>query len=218
MTDGPQNASPEVLRGILDQWWDPPAALVATIPKGGVALQYVGHADVTRALIETDPSWSWEPMGFTDDGQPVLVVNDAGQPIGMWGWLTVCGVRRPGYGSCLPGKNEAVKELVGDFIRNAALRFGFCGGLWSKADRTEQDEKPPAKPADADKKAKGQAVYDSLVAEYGKETVNGALAVHNVARYQELTPVKVKAIEASLKSRAVLVQLQEDLGAKPEAE
>jgi len=217
MSEGPQNASHEVLRALLAQWWDPPAELIATLPKGGIALKYLGHSDTSRALTEADPGWTWEPMGFTEDGQPVLVVNDKGQPVGLWAWLTVCGVRRPAYGSCLPGKGEAVKELIGDAIRNGAMRFGVAGGLWSKADRSEhEDEKPKEKAPAVDKKAQGQAVYEALVAEYGKDTVNGALAAHDVSRFQELTPVKVKAIEASLKSRALVADLQGQMNATVE--
>jgi hypothetical protein len=48
-------------------------------------------------------------------------------------------VKRPAYGSCTPGKPEAVKELIGDAIRNGAMRFGIAGGLWSKADRPDEN-------------------------------------------------------------------------------
>ena len=114
----------EVLTDLLRDWWQPPAELIATLPKGGVSLQYLGHADTTRALIEADPCWTWEPMGRDANGQPVLERDDAGRPVGLWIWGTVCGVTRPAYGSCDAGKREAIKELIGDAIRNLALRFG----------------------------------------------------------------------------------------------
>jgi hypothetical protein len=210
----------QALRNLLKDWWDPPPALISTLPKGGIELKYLGHSDTSRALTECDPGWTWEPMGFTDDGQPVLVTNDQGQPVGLWGWLTVCGIRRPAYGSVMPGKGEAVKELIGDLIRNGAMRFGVAGGLWSKADRAESHEKPSKaprkKPEGDDTKEQGRDVYEALVKEYGKEAVNGALAAHNVARFAELTPLKVTTIQASLKSRKVLTDLQEELGATAE--
>jgi hypothetical protein len=214
MTDADRAAA---LTQVLKEWWNPPADLVATIPKGGVALQYVGHADVTRALIEIDPLWSWEPMGFTDAGQPVLVMNDAGQPVGMWGWLTVCGVRRPGYGSCLPGKNEAVKELVGDFIRNAALRFGFCGALWSKADRSEGHEKQSKaahkKPEGKDTNDAGKANYEGLVKMYGEEEVKGALATLGISRWHELVGDTIDRVDDLLHAKKLLA---DDMGATQE--
>ena len=213
MSEGPQNASHEVLRQLLAQWWDPPAELIATLPKGGVQPKYLGHSDTSRALTEADPSWTWEPMGYDDHGQPVLVVNDKGQPIGMWGWLTVCGVRRPAYGSCMPGKGEAVKELIGDLIRNGAMRFGVAGGLWSKADRSHAEQKPEQKPNRKVKEELGRVFYDEWVAKYGKETVNGALATFGISRFQELVPEKCELIEESLKARAAVVAVQEGFDA-----
>jgi len=205
---------------LLKEWWNPPDELIATLPKGGISLKYLGHSDTSRALTECDPFWTWEPMSYTDDGQPFLTLNDQGQPVGLWAWLTVCGCRRPCYGSVMPGKGDALKELIGDAIRNGAMRFGVAGALWSKADRAGSDEKPSKaprkKPEGNDTKEQGRDVYEALVKEYGKEAVNGALAAHNVARFAELTPLKVTTIQASLKSRKVLTDLQEELGATAE--
>ena len=131
------------LTALAQDWWQPPADLIATLPKGGVQLQYLGHADTTRALIEADPTWTWCPMATDDAGLPVLDRDDQGRPVGMWIWIQVCGVERPAYGSCEPGKRDAVKELIGDALRNGAMRFGVAGALWSRADRTDD---APAKP------------------------------------------------------------------------
>jgi len=125
----------DTLAALARDWWQPPAELIATLPKGGVQLSYLGHADTTRALIEADPEWTWIPMATDEHGLPVLDRDEQGRPVGMWIWLQVCGVERPAYGSCEPGKRDAVKELVGDAIRNGAMRFGVAGGLWSRADR-----------------------------------------------------------------------------------
>lgn len=214
---------------LLAEWWEPPAELIATLPKGGVHLKYLGHSDTSRALTECDPGWEWEPMAYGPDGLPAFDVNDKGQPIGLWAWLTVCGVRRPCYGSVMPGKSDAVKELIGDVLRNGALRFGVAGSLWSKADRSSDDkpkpkaaavshvstaleqqlpaEKAPAK-SDPDNPAhlQGKAAYDAMVEDHGEEIVNGALATFNVAKFSELTPAKVKVIHASLVARARLVR------------
>ena len=199
------------LRQLLAEWADPPAEMVDTIPKGGVELKYLGHAATTRALLECDPTWWWEPMSFDEIGQPWVECDDQGRPKGLWIYLHVCGVRRPGYGSCLPGKGDAVKELIGDAIRNAAMRFGVALNLWS---RDHADKAPPAprkakatplptpvQEAHHEKEA-GKGAYEALVADHGKELVNGAMAMHGVARFSELTPERVGEIERSLKLRA----------------
>jgi hypothetical protein len=49
--------------------------------------------------------------------------------------MTVLGVTRIGFGD--PGRNSgpnAIKETIGDFIRNAAMRFGVGTYLWSKSE------------------------------------------------------------------------------------
>jgi len=203
------------LRQLLAEWADPPAEMVDTIPKGGVELKYLGHAATTRALLECDPSWWWEPMSMDDYGQPRLVTDDQDRPVGMWIYLHVCGVRRPGYGSCLPGKGDAVKELIGDAIRNAAMRFGVAINLWGK-DHPEKDKPAPRKakatplPTPVQEthyeKEAGKGAYEALVADHGKDLVNGAMAVYGVARFSELTPSKVQDITASLAQRAMAVE------------
>jgi hypothetical protein len=214
------------LRDLLDEWWAPPDNLIATIPKGGVNLKYLGHADTTRALTESDPRWTWEPMGRKPDGTPVIEYDDKGNPVGLWGALTVHGVTRYEYGSVEPGKRDAVKELVGDFLRRGAMRFGIAGALWSKADAGEgqapkRTRKAPQKPAQsagstfADRYPQTQAGLDSVTAagkeryerlrdEFGKEAVDGALAMFDIARFSDLTPQREKVVRASLKSRSAV--------------
>lgn len=93
-----------------------------------VRLDYVGHADVTDRLLAVDPAWTWEPVGVADDGIPII-------HHGLWIKLTVCGVTRYGFGDA-QGKTggDAIKEMIGDAIRNAAMRFGVALDLWSKSD------------------------------------------------------------------------------------
>ena len=201
----------EALRQLLAEWASPPAEMVDVIPKGGVELKYLGHAATTRALLECDPTWWWEPMSFDDNGQPRLVTDDQGRTVGLWIYLHVCGVRRPGYGSCLPGKADAVKELIGDAIRNGSMRYGVALNLWSKTP-PEQDKPAPRKakatplPSPVqethDDKADGKDAYQALVEEHGKDLVNGAMAIYGVARFSELTPDRVDEIQRSLRLRA----------------
>lgn len=212
----------EALRQLLAEWASPPADMVDVIPKGGVELKYLGHAATTRALLECDPTWWWEPMGFDDYGQPRLVSDDQGRTVGLWIYLHVCGVRRPGYGSCLPGKSDAVKELIGDALRNAAMRFGVGINLWGK-DHPEKDKPAPRKakatplPSPVqethDEKDLGKMAYDALCTDYGKDLVNGAMALYGVARFSELTPSRVEEIEASLFQRANVVSANEKAAA-----
>ena len=91
-------------------------------------LDYVGHAALTDRLLEVDPFWSWEPVAFDERGLPLLDKDG-----GMWIKLTVCGVTRLGYGDA-EGKTggNAVKERIGDALRNAAMRFGAALDLWHK--------------------------------------------------------------------------------------
>lgn len=99
-------------------------AAIGKLPKGGVMLDYVGHAATTDRLLQVDPEWSWEP--FALDAQGLPAIDQAGN---LWIKLTVCGVTRPGVGD-----GRTMKERIGDAIRNAAMRFGVAIDLWAKED------------------------------------------------------------------------------------
>lgn len=103
-------------------------------------LDYVGHAALTYRLLQADPKWYWEPLAFTPEGLPKF--DDIG---GLWIRLHVCGHSRLGYGNADPkgawaeiGSRE--KEVIGDALRNAAMRFGAALDLWSKADLHALDD------------------------------------------------------------------------------
>lgn len=102
-----------------------------------IHLDYVGHADVTSRLIEVDPDWTWEPAAVDGHGLPLCDVDDSGSAVGLWIKLTVAGVTRLGYGSCGSDQSDAVKVLIGDALRNAAMRFGVAVDLWAKGDRAD---------------------------------------------------------------------------------
>ncbi len=97
-----------------------------------VHLDYVGHAALTHRLLDVDPHWSWEPVAFRD-GLPAF-----DQTGGLWIRLTICGVTRLGYGHAAPKTNQdpgsREKEVIGDALRNAAMRFGAALDLWHKGD------------------------------------------------------------------------------------
>ena len=100
------------------------------ITSAHVDLSYVGHAEATNRLLNVDPAWSWEPAALDERGLPQYDQNG-----GLWIRLTVCGVTRLGYGNA-DGKRggDAVKEIIGDAIRNAGMRFGMALDLWTSSD------------------------------------------------------------------------------------
>jgi hypothetical protein len=119
-----------------------PKSAISKLDRGnGLVLDYVGHAAVTARLLEVDPLWTWEPFAVDEHGLPAI--DEVG---GLWIRLTVLGVTRIGYGDTAGKKGpNAVKEAIGDAIRNAAMRFGVALDLWSKDDiRVTVDEKQKA--------------------------------------------------------------------------
>ncbi len=143
------------LSEIVDHYGTPAPQLVSKLDKGnGVSLDYVGHADVTKMLIAIDPMWTWEPAAWID-GKPAINVHEAtltyrnGETkktriATMWGYMSVLGKSLPCVGSAPADKEEVEKELIGDLIRNGALRFGICINLWSKSDSPAPSYTKPA--------------------------------------------------------------------------
>lgn len=117
-------------------------------------LDYVGHAALTDRLLDADPSWHWEPMAFDSNGLPKF--DESG---GLWIKLTVCGVTRFGYGhaegSSFKDIGSREKEVIGDALRNAAMRFGAALELWHKGDLHKpsdalDDSQKPTQPRKAE--------------------------------------------------------------------
>lgn len=127
---------------------------------------YVGHAHITRRLLDVDPRWSWEPMGrdIPDDVMvaaiqaaaqlsqpgliglvlqaypPKIVTLEDGSHV-MWGRLIIHDENgdehvMPGVGDAV-GKAwgpNALKEIIGDMLRNAGMREGMGLKMWMKQD------------------------------------------------------------------------------------
>jgi len=144
------------LEEILGAYGVPDPKIVGKLPKGGIQLDFVGHADVTKMLIEIDSEWTWEPTAFDVNGLPAYRVENG--MAHMAGWLTVQGVRRLGIGSVAHNKPDLLKELVSDFIRNSAMRFGICLSLWTKQ---EWDNHAPVMATPAPKAVKAEPVGDA---------------------------------------------------------
>lgn len=101
-----------------------------------IHLDYVGHAALTDRLLDADPAWYWEPLSISPEGVPVRDKDG-----GMWIKLTVCGVTRLGYGHAGDKTGgDAIKEIIGDALRNAAMRFGAALELWHKGDLHIEEE------------------------------------------------------------------------------
>jgi len=135
------------LRDLHMELRTPPASLVEQKPKGGTMLSFVGHAAVTEMLLRHDPLWHWSPVGTDSNGSPILDRDSNGRPTGMWIKLTIFDHSRVGYGSVEVNDRkqdgDLIKEIIGDGIRNAAMRFGIALNLWSKSD-LESAAQPPS--------------------------------------------------------------------------
>lgn len=132
-----------------------------------IHLDYVGHAALTDRLLEVDPEWSWEPLAKGPDGLPAFDKDG-----GLWIRLKICGVERLGYGDS-QGKTggNAVKEAIGDALRNAGMRFGAALDLWHKGDLHDASEEQgknqaPTEPAPARTLNRAPAVSDEVMAEW----------------------------------------------------
>ena len=149
------------LEEIISKYGVPDPKIVGKLPKGGMQLDFVGHADVVKALCEIDPAWSMEPVAFDANGLPAFRVENG--MAHMAAWMTIHGVRRLGIGSVMHNKPDLFKELQSDAIRNCAMRFGIYLSLWTKSEwedvsytsSTPSAPKPapvakvePAKPSD----------------------------------------------------------------------
>lgn len=99
-----------------------------------IHLDYVGHAALTQRMLNADPFWDWRPLALTPAGTPMMTDG------GMWIELTIGGMTRLGFGDA-QGKSgpNAIKEIIGDALRNAGMRFGMALDLWHKGDLSEAE-------------------------------------------------------------------------------
>jgi len=130
-----------------------PKEVISHIPKGGVTLDYVGHANITDRLNEAvgPENWNLEPLSFNEDGTPVITTRKDNAV--MWARLTILGATKLCVGTASVSKFEVEKELIGDALRNGAMRFGVALDLWAKGELESQvAEKPvPFKEVSYDK-------------------------------------------------------------------
>lgn len=140
----PDNQVSQLPKGTKAQNDCPPSEKINCKICGGwhhpkvIHLSYVGHAALTDRLLDADPAWTWEPLALKD-GLPAFDLTG-----GLWIRLTVCGLTRIGYGHAASSQYKEIgsreKEVIGDALRNAAMRFGAALDLWHKGDLHVEDE------------------------------------------------------------------------------
>ena len=194
-----------------------PPESVGKLPKGGVMLDYVGHAAVTDRLLTVDPEWSWEPFAIGPDGLPAL---DASR--NLWIRLTVCGVTRIGVGD-----GKSLKECIGDAIRNAAMRFGVALDLWAKenlvefaqaANASRPSEPPPPNEVAPDEKPMTAKRRGEMFALFGQkgipegEHLSGINQICGTAYESrgDLTDADARKVIAALRTRPDVVPVDPD--------
>jgi hypothetical protein len=124
---------------VLNKYAVPDPKIVGKLPKGGTQLDFVGHADITRILIEIDPTWRLVPIAW-ENGRPAMnIVNDMAT---MWFELTLLGTSRLAIGTAKANAFDLDKQLYGDALRNGAMRFGISLNLWTKNEWEDLDHNP----------------------------------------------------------------------------
>ena len=132
------------LRKVLVDYAVPDPKIVGKLPKGGATLDFVGHADITRILIEIDPHWRLVPIAWENGRPAVNIVNDMAT---MWFEMTLLGQARLAIGTAKANSMDLDKVLYGDALRNGAMRFGIGLSLWTKQEWDDLDHHAPSKPA-----------------------------------------------------------------------
>lgn len=163
-----------------------PPEQIGKLPKGNIYLDFVGHGYLTARFLDADPLWNWEPFAVDSQGLPLL--DEHG---GLWIRLTIGNLTRIGYGDAgnKQGPN-AVKEAIGDALRNAGMRFGAALDLWCKGD---PDAPPPAAPPTPVE----EALHDlgNTVAAYGLNATDVAAEFYgiHIQTPRGSTPEKIRA-------------------------
>jgi hypothetical protein len=191
-----EELSTSLLRAVLDAYATPDPKIVGTIPRNGINLAYVSHADITKILIEVDPAWSWQPIEWVN-GRPAINVENGTAT--MWGTLTLLGKPMLGVGSVRADKQDLDKELVGDFLRNAAMRFGIALSLWSKQDWSDNTT-ITSLPAVQAKRAEEAKPY---VGNHPAKGVPSPKVVREFVQDNEPTPDEVAEIAAQFNATIV---------------
>ena len=164
-------------------------------------LDFVGHAALTDRFLDADREWSWEPLALGPDGLPVYDKNG-----GLWIKLTICGVTRLGYGDA-QGKSgaNAVKEIIGDALRNAGMRFGAALDLWHKGDLHDAQQEagytdpiPPPSPA-SDEDIDAIALDIDALTDERKQQLREVWKLHSLPRPSQLNALQAEEARALIR-------------------
>lgn len=100
-----------------------------------VHLDYIGHAGITGRLNDvcTPAGWTWEPLSTDPTGLPFVREGSMWIRLGIRDPFTGEWVWKLGVGDDDGGTRP--KVMIGDALRNAAMRFGVGLYLWSKSER-----------------------------------------------------------------------------------
>lgn len=183
-----------------------------------VHLDYVGHAALTDRLLDADPEWSWEPLALGPDGLPAFDRNG-----GLWIKLTVAGVTRLGYGDA-PGKQggNAIKEAIGDALRNAGMRFGAALDLWHKGDlhdaQQERGEEPAPDPVREAKNALAAAVQEAGIdlSLYARWAISASGPGINIKASQDIEKLESLRADVEMHGASLIDDFVSTIGAEGE--
>ena len=159
-----------------------------------VHLDYFGHAALTDRMLDVDIAWNWEPLALDSIGLPAIDKDG-----GLWIKLTVGGITRLGYGDA-QGKTggDAMKERIGDALRNAAMRFGTGLELWFKGDLHKETDDPAENQSHVKITSKQKDDLNALITEVGADMV-GFLKYLKVSKLEDLEadflPTAINALE-----------------------
>lgn len=184
---------------------------------GHIHIEYVGHAEATDRFLDADPTWTWRPMALTAEGLPLF--DEWG---GLWMYLTIAGVERIGYGDS-GGKRgaNAIKEAIGDALRNSGMRFGVGLDQWAKSDLHASKDERQAEADNGEPAAESQPAsseqINSILIKLGevrgiRDRDAARQALSAIVGYPVSAPRELTAEAAE----TVLIRLRAEAGAKPE--
>lgn len=124
-----------------------------------VHLDYVGHAALTDRFLDADEKWDWQPLALDDSGLPRLDKDGL-----LWIKLTIDGMTRIGVGDAGNKQGgDAMKERIGDALRNAGMRFGAALDLWHKGDLHVDEADNDQTGKATTQQTKDKAIYDKFI-------------------------------------------------------
>lgn len=187
------------------------------LTSGHIHIEYVGHAEATDRFLDADLTWTWRPMAFTPEGLPLF--DEFG---GLWMYLTIAGVERIGYGDSAGKRGaNAIKEAIGDALRNSGMRFGVGLDQWAKSDlhasKDERQAEADAGEPPAEAQPASSEQINSILIALGevrgiRDRDSARQAISGIVGYPVEAPGQLTAETAE----TVLMRLRAEAAARPE--